>query len=312
MEEKSTTLSRSILVLIIVIALVAMSALVPASWFGIKPSKKQQTVKLDLSMIKSAQAVATDKDGDGVISWKEVVEKTLPMTDEQREELKKIPVDQKVIDQLNDPNNLTASYSKNLLLGVTAFQENKITDQNTKKAFMDQISKEEAAKIKPKSYTDLDILIAKTETKASIKLYGNTIVPLLDSVVTKDSITGNMTGILTYLQSGDTSGLSYLYKDKNRLDDMLKKLTKIEVPPSAILIHIQMLNRISTYKEVVDNLSRIESDPMRASLVIQQYIPAGRSIVEMFAKYADYFNKQNVMFTSSEAGYVFITGYTLD
>lgn len=311
MEEKSTTASRSIAVALIVLVLVALSVAMPSSWFGSKAKSENQKLTIDVSRIKSKKAIATDENTDGMVTWKEVMEQTLPMTEEQKEELKNLPVDQRAIDALNDESNLTASFSKNLYLMAASIQENNITNEDTKRALMEKISQEEANKIQPKSYTDKDVIIAKAETKASIKAYGNAIFPLLDGIITKESITGNMTGVLTYLESNNTSGLPYLYKDKKRLDTLLKKLSLTEVPPSAILIHIQMLNRISVYKEVVDNLSRVESDPIRTSLVLEQYIPAGRAVVEMFTKYTDYFNRQNVTFTSREAGYVFITGYTL-
>lgn len=291
--------------------LLIISLAVPGSWFTQnKAEKKKNAWTVDVSRIKSIKPVAEDTNNDGVVTWKEVVDKTLPMTDKQREELKKLPIDQKAIDALNDPNNLTASFSKNLYLTAASVQENNITDQKTKQALIDQISQEEADKIQPKVFTDKDIIIAKSESKASIKKYGNAIEPLLDSVVTKETITGDMTGVLNYLKSGDASGIVYLFKDKKRLDTVITKLQKVEVPPSAVILHLQMLNRASEYREVVDNLSKVETDPIRTSLVIKQYIPVSRAIIEMFTKYTDYFNRENIAFTNTEYGYVFIIGHT--
>ncbi len=311
MEDSRT--ERIKMVAVICFVLLIISLAIPGSWVSYEKKKeKKDTWVIDVSNIKHLKPAASDSNNDGGITWKEVIDQTIPMTEAQKAELRKIPIDQKAMDALNDPNNLTASFSKNLFLAAATIQENNITDQKTRQALIDQISQEEADKIQPRHYTDKDILIAKSENKDSIKAYGNTIAPILKEVITVETVTNTVTGVTENLKTNNSQQLLEINKDSKRINLLLKKLQTVSVPPSAILPHLQMLNRISEYNEVIYGLSRLDTDPMRASLVFPQYIPTANKVVDMFINYTNYFNKQNVTFANSEAGYVFVTGFRIE
>lgn len=311
MEEKSTTASRSIAVALIVLVLVALSVAMPSSWFGSKAKSENQKLTIDVSKIKAKKAIATDANGDGQVTWKEIVEETLPMDEQTKENLKMEKVDPKAIEALNDPNNLTASYSKNLYLGAVTLQQNNITDQETKNTLVDKIAQNEANKIKRTTYTDQDIVISKSENKESVKVYGNSLAPLLENVITKEAIEKGFLGFANYTKTNDTASLIYLQKEKKRLDALIKKIATIPAPPSALLYHIKMINNVAAYRDIIDNLSKAEADPMRSIFVFEQYLPVSRSLVSIFDEYSDYFNRQNIVFSSGEPGYVFVSGYNL-
>lgn len=311
MEEKSTTASRSIAVALLVLALIALTVIAPSSWFGSKAKSENQKLTIDVSRIKNKKAIATDTNGDGQVTWKEVIQETVPMDEQTKENLKNQKVDPKAIEALNDPNNLTASFSKNLYLGAVTLQKNNITDQETKQVLVDNLAQIEANKIKRTTYTDRDIVISKTENKETIKIYGNSLAPLLENVITKEMIEKGFLGFANYTKTNDMTSIIYLQKEKKRLDTLVEKIADIPTPPSALLYHIKMVNRVAAYRDIIDNLSKAENDPMRAIFVFEQYVPISRLVVSMFEEYSDYFNKQNVTFLNKEPGYVFITGYTL-
>jgi hypothetical protein len=84
--------------------LIMLSAFIPSNWLGVKPAPKKI---LDLGAITTITEVVKDTNKDGTVSWNEVINQTL--NDPKAVDITKdTPVDEKVIAQLNDPNNLTA------------------------------------------------------------------------------------------------------------------------------------------------------------------------------------------------------------
>lgn len=313
MEEKSTPASRSVAVAIIVLVLVALSVAMPSSWFGAKPNSPEQKWKIDVSKIKSKKAIAEDANGDGQITWKEVIAETLPTDEQTKENLKNEKVDPKAIEALNDPTNLTASFSKNLYLSASYLDQNGMTDEASQKAVAEKLMAQEAVKIKPTIYTYKDIKVAKIETKETIKAYGNTLEPLLDGIVTKKIITEEVKALDAFSKSKDASvsAAEPFLANKKQLDITLKKLEAIQVPPSALIYHTEMLNKVAAYRDLIANISKMNDDPLRASIVMPNYINISRGVVGIFEKYVTYFNVQNVTFAKNEPGYVFVIGYTL-
>ena len=107
--EDSTLKSRSFIAIIILVTLVALSAAIPVSWLGLKPQIGNSQYKIDVSSIKPKKDILTDSNGDGKITWKEVIDETLPMDEQTKANLKNEKVDPAAMAALNDPNNLTAS-----------------------------------------------------------------------------------------------------------------------------------------------------------------------------------------------------------
>lgn len=309
MEEKSTTTSRSIAVIIIIFTLIAVSALIPAKWLGAAP-QQQSSPKLDLSAISLPQEVAVDSNNDGVITWKEVMNSTLPTSPATLEELKKIPVNPKDINELNDPNNLTSSFTKNLYLTAAYLDKNGITDQSSKDDMVTKLLQNEKDKIVPTIYTYKDITVAKTESKESVHLYGNTVALILENIITEKSLTDDMTSIKTFIQSKEESDLSPLVKSKKRLDSVIQKLLSVSVPPSAVIFHIMALNAVTAYRDTVANLANANNDPLRATLAVDTYPDKAISTLRLINQFTSYFTTKNIIFSSKEPGYIFTTGYT--
>lgn len=313
MEEKSTPASRSVAVASIVLVLVALSVAMPSSWFSPKTKSENQKWKIDVSKIKDKKAIATDANSDGQVTWKEVIAETLPMDEQTKENLKKEQIDPKAIEGLNDPDNLTASFSKNLYLSASYLDQNGMTDEASQKAIASKLMAQEAAKIKPTIYTYKDIKVAKTESKESIKAYGNSLEPILDGIITKKIITDEVTALDAFSKSknASASGAVPFLSNKKILDATVKKLESMQVPPSALIYHTEMLNKVTAYRDMIANISTMETDPIRASIAMPNYVNTSRSVISIFESYSTYFNIQNVAFSKNEPGYVFVIGYTL-
>ncbi len=309
MEGKNNQTYRSLVVLGVVLVLILLSAITPAKWLGIKV-KKQPYTKLDLTVITSPSEVAEDTDNDGKVGWNEIVASTFKDSTTTLAIINKKPINQKIIDELNDPNNLTSSFSKNVYLATAYLKEKGITDEKSKQDAVNYLMAQEVAKITMTSYSLKDIRVAKSESKESIKVYGNTIAPLIKNLISSEIVTNDITSIAVFMKTKNEKDINPLIANKKRIDGILKNLLAIEVPSSAITYHILMLNRLALYSDILGNLSKLGSDPVRSTLTIDSYQDVVLLLMRLPSQLSVYFNVQNVVFTTKDIGYIFTSGYT--
>lgn len=309
MEENNQRTSRFLLVVGFLVVLISLSVITPSKWFGVN-QKKPIYQKLDLTVVTSPSSIAEDKNNDGKITWGEIVTETFKDSTSSLVKINQKPIDQKIIDELNDPNNLTSSFSKNVYLATAYLKKNGITDENEKQKAVNELMLQEAVKIIPTIYTTENIHIAKTETRESIKKYGNEISPIIKDLISSKIITTDLVGISNYVSTKDEKSLLPLIDNKNRLDVVLQKLLKLEVPISATTYHILLLNRVALYRDTVDNLSKANSDPVRSTLSVDNYQKAIILLLRSPNQFFEYFSIQNIVFLSKDAGYIFTSGYT--
>ncbi len=289
------------------VLLTIATAFIPAKWFGIEP-KSITRARLDFSSITPSD-VAEDANNDNAISWKELVESTLGPT--ERSEFEGQEADPKVIAELNDPNNLTASFSKNLYLASTYLSQDPNVTEETKQGVIDQLIQQEAAKVTQTKYGFKDLNIADAESKASIKLYGNAVASLLENLITEQSIGETAGAIETFLATRDGKDLAPIEKERIKVDTVLKKLLALSTPLSAATYQGLTVNRVAAYRDMLYNISQAANDPIRATLFIEKYPDTLVSTLRIHNELSAYFESQNVTFLGKEAGYVFTVGYTL-
>lgn len=301
--------NRKYLILLgVLILITASSAVIPASWFGIGTKKNE--VLSDLTSVKSINLVGTNKEG-APATWKDLTKQAFKDNPELLTELKSTPVDQKDLTSLNDPNNLTASFSKNLFVASTYLTQNGGGDDVTKQDILDQLTAQEAAKIIPTTYLSKDLNVAKTESKDSIKSYGNNIALILENLITEESIKNDIGGVADYLDTGNTKSLDIVTADYKKVDEKLKKLLALSVPISASTYHLITVNQVAAYRDNLYNLSQLANDPIRARLALEKYAETTVYTLDIYKTLSKYFNTKNVVFSSKEKGYVFTVGYTI-
>lgn len=301
--------NRSALFILLGILMVTVVfSFLPASWFGIKPLRNTHQ-RVDLSAL-SLDGVARDTDKDGSISWKELVTDSLSASDIAEME-KGEQIDPEVVANLNDPNNLTASFSKNLYTASAYLSKNQVSDPASQQDVVNQLIAQEASKITTKQYSLSDINVAKTESKESIKTYGNSVATILQSMISEKSITDDFSSVQGYIETQDKEALVPISKDYIKVKTSFDKLLSLSVPLSAATYHTMVLNRVGEYRDTLYNLSQIETDPMRAMLLIQKYPEITLKTLRIYAQLSNYFDTKNIVFTSKDPGYVFTVGYTL-
>lgn len=309
MDNNPLSLSKPLIAIGVLVGVLMVMAFIPAEWFGIHPISYKEK-PLDLSLITSASEIAQDANGDGVISWKEVIAETFKDSTEA-DDIKDATVDAQAIEHLNDPNNLTGSFSKNLYLASAYINKNGGADTASQQAVLDQLISDEAQKMVPTTYTYKDLQVSKQEDKTSLKIYGNSVASIFQKIVTRKIMEDDFASINSFIQTKNESDLSILTKNKVRVDSLLQEVLSMHVPPSAISFHILALNRIAFYRDTLDNLSKAESDPVRAKIALEQYAEMIVLVLRIPAQFSQYFNLQNIVFSPQNPGYMFTAGYTI-
>ncbi|MEN9337849.1 MAG: hypothetical protein RIQ41_163 [Candidatus Parcubacteria bacterium] len=281
--------------------------LIPARWFGIKPPQ-QQYAKIDLSSV-GVDDVANDTNNDGSISWKELAEGSLDPA--ALAEMEGQKADPEVLKRLDDSNNLTSSFSKNLYLASAYLAKNNVSDAATQENTISGLIKEEAGKIVMPSYTSQDIHTSGGDDALSLKLYGNAVATVLGPIISTQTISDTAGSMQAYLETKDASALAPLKEEQARVQTKLTKLETLSVPPSAATLHTEALTKLGAYNELLLSLANIETDPLRSALMIEKYASISVDTLSIFVSMKDYFDAHNVAFSSKEAGYVFKVGYTL-
>ena len=177
MNHDGKAISPIFLILIGFLVLTVASALVPARFIGLKQPRSSYT-PIDYTKLKTVEEFTKDADNDGKITWRELVESnvddpTVPIVEEGD------TPDPEIAKALSDPNNLTASLTKNLYVTSVYLKNNNITDEESQRRAMEGLTQEEIDKTVSKKYLPPDIKVAKTEDRTTIKAYGNEMAKIL-------------------------------------------------------------------------------------------------------------------------------------
>jgi len=299
--------NRKYLILLAVLLLItASSAVIPASWFGIGNKKTDNS--LDLTSVKTIDVVGKNKEGTPA-TWKDLTEQAFKDQPQILAELKAGTVNKKDIEILNDPNNLTASFSKNVYVASTYLDANGGADQATEEEIVTQLTGQELAKMATTPYLFKDLNISKAESRDSIKTYGNALASVLKDTVTESSIKSEMAGMVDYLNTKNEKSLDIIAVDSKKVDTKIKNLISLSVPLSASAYHLITINKLAVYRDNLQNLSKLATDPLRAKIAFSQYIETSTNALSLYKDLSKYFDIKNVAFSAKDTGYVFTVGY---
>jgi hypothetical protein len=223
-------------------------------------------------------------------------------------EINKQPLDKETVARLNDPNNLTASLSKNIL--VASVQNEGVVDDTTRDALLAQMLQTEASKIQPTTYKVTDLHVVKGGGEMALREYGNAIAPLVKTFISSDVITRDMTDVNNFSKSQNTNDLHNVRNNLVRIEALITKMLAIKVPTGAIPLHLDIINRLAEYRDFLYGASRADVDPVRSMIMLQGYSELVIIVLRIPIHVTEFFDSQNIVFTNKEPGYIFTTGYT--
>jgi len=305
-DSRQMTTKKALLVVGVVVFLIATTFVVPAKYVGLTKSNRQPIILRNQDELR---ALSGDKDNNNIADWRDIALAGIGTTTQA--EVKKVPVDPVIKKRLDDPNNLTASFSKNLYM-ASAYTQSKgeqLSPQQQEDLVSSMMQKEKT-KIVTKTYVIADLRVNKEETDATKKVYGNALGNLLKKAENYKLAADDLKIMQAYSTSKNASLLEAFVVKRNNIDTLITSMLSLSVPYSAVPYHILALNRVSAYKTTIDNLSKAESDPIRSAVAVDSYYDVTQSMLNALSAMREYFMLSKITFTSNEPGYLFTSGYT--
>lgn len=298
------TTKKALSVMLVLMFLLGSTFVIPARYLGIQ---KKKTSPLILRSQDELVALKGDSNRNNVPDWKDLVDNSISTT--TKVELAKTPVSEEDKKRLNDPNNLTASFSKNAYTASAYANKNGTLTKQQQDELASSLLAGEQAKIVHKTYEVKDLNIAKTETDSSRKSYGNTLGIIVQAALKNKSSSDDLAIIKAYSVNKDETVLSALIIKRDIIGVAIEKLLATPVPYSAVPYHLMLINKLSEYKDILDNMSQVKNDPLRASIALNSYVDVVKSLFTSITALQSYFILENITFTKKEPGYL-LTGGT--
>jgi hypothetical protein len=284
----------------------ALISFLPAKWFGIAPAQ-HRLAKIDLSNLDSVSDIAKDTNGDGVTDWDEIIAQTY-----DTEELAiSTAIDPGAVAQLNDPNNLTGSLSKNFYLASAYIKQSGVEGQGAEEDIVNNLMKNEATKIVFKTYAFQDLEVDNKETSASVKAYGNALGKLVHVAIDMSLGVNDVAYIKDFVDTKNKASYAALVDKRDAADSIVSEMLTLKVPLSASAYHLLTLNRVAAYRDTMDNILKMETDPVRSAIAFDVYVKVTTDMLQTPKLLSGYFAGKNIVFSSQESGYVFDPSYTI-
>ncbi len=299
-----------LLLVVGLILFVIIGNIIPGSWFGVKQAPSNH-VRLDLEKLNALASFNPETQGiqdDGTVNWNQFITSTY--TGNTNVQVASAPLDPQAVQALNDPNNLTGSFSKNLYVATAYLDQKGLTDENSKQQAVNTLLSQEQTKLISVKYSLQDLNLATNETKATQKTYGNAVAKILQNLITEQIITTDIQSVNNFAQSKNKADLLPLSKNKLRVDGIIQKLLVLSTPPSASAYQLLAITRVAAYRDLLDNLSKVDTDPVRSLLAFRGYPETTVLALRLQGQFTNYFNSQNIAFSAQDSGYLFTAGYT--
>lgn len=287
---------------IMMVALAIFAVAIPFS-SGVKTSQSKNA-PLVLRTSDELSLLSNDRDGNNVEDWRDLVLGSMSSTTEavfaQAEPNKEAEA------RLADKNNVTASFSKNIYTVAAYASTNPNLSEDDKTNLVADAVRTEAPKTQPKLYTTGDLKVAASNS-ADLKIsYGNTMALLLERANKEGLGSNDLLLLQAYTEKGDPELLAPLASKKVKVDQMLNDLLRVSVPSSALVFHLRLVNSVSVFSSTLEGFARADSDPLRSLAFLNTYPETVALLYTSMSDLQDYFVLENVLFQSSDPGYIFI------
>lgn len=245
-----------------------------------------------------------DRDRNGTEDWKDLILGSLSTTTKLAAQ--NMVVDDATRARLSDPNNITASFAKNLSTASAVIAKKSSTSNNEGGVVLASLLTKETTKLQIKTITAEDITIAANDTSEAKRRYGNAMALLLNEA-NKYGLGGSDQDILQkYSATKDASLLETFITKKENVEKITTKLLALEVPTSAAVYHIELINAANSYAVLLDGFAKTESDPIRSLIALDSYVPVLQRLFISMDNIRKYFLVENTPFTVTDPGYIFI------
>ena len=155
-----------------------------------------------------------------------------------------------------------------------------------------------------KIYTASDIISLNTSTSASIRKYANNLGIIFDKPAPAD-YENELVIINRVNETQNKKDLVKLAQNIARYTEIRQDLLDTPVPKALKNTHLALVNSFSFIVEGVKGMALIETDPVGATKMILKYEDGLKAIDILSKQLSVYFKQQQIIFSSSEPGYIF-------
>lgn len=164
------------------------------------------------------------------------------------------------------------------------------------------IAEEYDSAIEFKRYKTTDIKIGVSDTAETIKQYGN----ILGHIITTYGVNSRNEGIILKeaLENDDPDTLKELDPIIKGYEQYLAQFLLVEVPPSAVSLHLKLLNTLSELTGTVKGMKLVFIDSLQSLISLKSYPSVTFDLFSALGDLQKYLPSKKVEYISGEAGYV--------
>ena len=299
------TTKKAALTLSTLIGFLVLTLIIPARYLGVERVKRPSLI---LRSTEDLAKLRGDRDNNGTPDWRDMLNEQSSSTSRSASGGISNNENELAQKRLDDPNNITASLSKNLYTATAYAKKQGNLSAKEQEALAIKIVEEEGAKLTFKEYGVVDLNLTKIETDTSRKAYINSLGITYKKTLASKINAGDITIIEEYNRNKNVSSLESLKTKKNALDSIISDLVAIPVPYSGISYHLLLINSLSKYASILENISVADIDPVRAAIAYNSYLPSLQNIYMSFTSLQSYITVENITFTVNDPGYLLTMG----
>lgn len=300
------TTRKALMVVGFLILLIGLTLIIPSKWLG--PQSTTKRTSLILRSPEEFSTLSADRNSNNNPDWRDLLIETVG--EPLQGEVNKQTVTEADKARLADPNNLTVSFSKNIYTASAYAKKNGALSKDQQESLVASMLEAEAKKITVTKYETFNLIIAKEDTPETKKAYGNALGKLFKKAEGYKVGVNDLSIIQAFSTNKDPVPLASFVIKKNNINIILEELLTMPVPYSASSYHLFLINRLSEYKTLLENLSKADTDPVRATISFNNYISVVTALTSSFTLIQNYFALENITFTNNEPGYVITSRYT--
>ncbi|MEK7607471.1 MAG: hypothetical protein AAB484_00900 [Patescibacteria group bacterium] len=286
--------------------LLAMIIIVGATIFKFKTTKTDSmSSKVDLIADASVQNALKNGQLDNP-DWENTL-KNLNLGTTTEDIIKNLEQKASEVKTPEKPLTATDRFAREFLTQYVKLKESGAPiDENTGLILVNKLlATDYGGSVSERVYTERDIRVLNTTSLAEIKKYGNTLGMIFDEPMPKD-YENELVIVNRVYETEKNEDLQKLALNIARYEKIRNNIAVIETPTPLKNAHISLLNSLSAMIEGVKGMSILATDPVGATKMILRYEDGLKSLELSTKAMSAYFKKQNVVFSSTESGYIFV------
>jgi len=154
-------------------------------------------------------------------------------------------------------------------------------------------------------YQKTDLKISKTENLETIRAYGENLARTLRPYAEPRDNESKI--MLVALETNKPRDLAPLEQAQRMHGRVLDDLLILATPPSAVDLHLKLVNNLATQKRLTGNMLQVFSEPLLALESAQLQYQEAKRFFQLAGEVNQYFRSRGIIFTPAETLRIYLT-----